>query len=51
MKTKQESAVEWLFKWHENNREATYEEFSEAFKQALLMYQEQQLRHELNKSE
>lgn len=46
MNTEKLTAVEWFSKWHEANREATFEEFTKVFTQALEMH-----KLKLNKSE
>ena len=39
MKTAELTAVELFAKWHESNREATFEEFTIAFEKALEIHQ------------
>lgn len=38
---KRETAVEWFFKWFNDNPEATYKEYGDAFEQAKRMEEEQ----------
>lgn len=41
MENKNLTAVEWLFRWVNDNPEATHKEYSEAFEQAKQMEKEQ----------
>jgi hypothetical protein len=38
---KQQTAVEWFFRWLEDNQESTIKEYVEAFEQAKAMEKEQ----------
>jgi hypothetical protein len=42
------TAVEWFFRWFNDNPEATHKEYAEAFKQALEM-EKQQLEKEFER--